>query len=65
MLRVSESGRGEYGWSYSSDDDLSSSVVDAEGQMAIFMAKSESGSRLVVLTYWTSGQGLLLLLLER
>ena len=54
MLRVSGSRRGEYGFGYSSDDDLSSLAVDAEGQMARFVAKTlRVGSVLVILTYCT------------
>ena len=37
-LRVSGSRRGKYALSYSSDDDLSSLVVDVEGQMSRFVA---------------------------
>ena len=40
MLRVSRSRRGEYAFSYSSDDDPSSLAVDAEGQMARFVTKT-------------------------
>ena len=42
MLRVSGSRRGKYALSYSSDDDLLSLAVDAEGQMARFMTKTLS-----------------------
>ena len=63
MLCVSGSRRGEYALSYSSDDDPSSLAVDVEGQMARFVTKTLSV--LVVLTYCTKGQRLLLLSLER
>ena len=44
----------EYALSNSSDDDPSSLVVDAEGQMARFVTKTlRLCSRLVVLTYCT------------
>ena len=57
---------GEYKLSYSSNDDLSSLVVDAEGQMARFVAKILTvSSRLVILMYWTLGQRLMLLSQER
>ena len=66
MLRVSGSRRGKYALSYSSDDDPSSLAVDAEGQMARFVAKTLSVcSGLVVLMHCTWGQRLLLLSLER
>ena len=56
----------EVGLNYSSNNDLSSFVVDAGGQMARFVAKTLSMcSRVIVLTYWAWGQRLLLLLLER
>ena len=65
-MHVSVSRRGEYGLSYSSDDDLSSLAVDAEGQMAGFVAKTlRVCSGLVLLMYWTWGQRLLLLSLEK
>ena len=54
MLHVSGSRRGEYGLSHLSDDDLSSLAVDAEGQMARFVAKTlRVCSGLVVLTCGT------------
>ena len=67
MLRVFGSRREEYGWSYSSDDVQSSLAVDAEPQMAKFLAKTlKVYSGLVVLImYCTLGQRLLLLSLER
>ena len=40
MLHVSGGSREEYGLSYSSESDLSSLVLDVEGQMAIFVAKT-------------------------
>ena len=47
---------GESGLSYSSDDDQYSLVLDTEGQMDKFVAKTlRVCSRLVVLTYWTLG----------
>ena len=47
-------GEGYTPLSYSSDDDSSSLVVDAEGQMARFVVKTlRVCSRLVVLTYCT------------
>ena len=52
--------------SYSIDNNLLSLAVDAEGQMAIFVTKTLSVcSVLVVLTYWTLGQRVLLLSTER
>ena len=49
------------GASYSSDDDLSFLAVDAEHQMAKFLAKTlRVCGGLVVLTYCTLGQRLLL-----
>ena len=55
--RVSRSRREEYGWSYSSNDDLSSLVVDAERRMAKFLAKTLIVcSGLVVLTRCILGQ---------
>ena len=54
MLRVSGSRRGKYALSYSSDNDLSSLAVDAEGQMARFVTKTlKVCSSLVVLMYYT------------
>ena len=56
-------GDGKYGLSYSSSHDLSCLVVDAEDQMARFVAKTfRLCSRLVVRanTYWTWEQRLLL-----
>ena len=38
---VSGSRRGEYGLNYWSDNDISSLVVDTEGQMARFVAKTQ------------------------
>ena len=53
------------GWRYSTDDDLSSLAVDVERQIATFRAKTlRVRSGLVVLTYCTLGQRLLLLSLE-
>ena len=40
MLRVSGNRRGGYGLNYSSNDDLLSWVVDAEGQMARFVGRT-------------------------
>ena len=40
-LHVSGSRRGEYGLNYWSDNDMSSLVVDTEGQMARFVAKTQ------------------------
>ena len=52
MLRVSRGRRGEYGLRCSSGDDLSSLVVDVEGQMAKFVAETLRVCRgLVLLTY--------------
>ena len=49
--------------SYSSNNNLSSLVVDVEGQMARIVAKTlRVGSRLSVLMYWTQVQMVLLLL---
>ena len=57
MLRVSRSRREEYGWSYLSDNDLSSFVVDAERRMAKFLAKTLIVcSGLVLLTHCILGQ---------
>ena len=48
------SRRGKYALSYWRDNDLSSLTVDAEGQMARFVAKTlQVCSGLVVVTYWT------------
>ena len=59
VLRVSGSRRGKYALS-------SSLAVDAEVLMARFVAKTlRAGSGLVVQTYCTWGQRLLLLSLER
>ena len=66
MLRISGSRRGGYALSYWSNDDPSSLSVDAEGQMARFVTKTlRVCSGLVVLPYFTYGQRLLLLSLER
>ena len=50
-------------WSYSSDDHLSSLVVNVERQMAKFLAKTLRVQ--YILTYSTLGQRLLLLSLKR
>jgi len=66
VLRVSGSRREEYGWTYPSDDDLPALVVDGKHQMAKFWHKTLMiCSGLVVLTYCTLGQKVLLLSLER
>ena len=53
-MRVSQSRRGEYALSYSSDDNPLSLAVDAEGQTARFVTKTlRVCSLLVVLTYCT------------
>ena len=58
-------GAGE-GNRYSSDNDQPSLAIDAKGQLARFVAKTlRVCSKLVVLTYWSSGQRLLLLSLDR
>ena len=55
-MRVSGSRREEYGWTYWSDNDLSSLAVDVECQMPTFLAKTlRLCSGLVVLAYCTLG----------
>ena len=66
MLCVSGSKREKYDLSYSSDNDLSSLVKDAESQMARLVAKVlRVCNGLVILTYSIWQHRLLLLSMER
>ena len=61
MLRAYGNRRPEYALSYLSDDDPLSLAVDVEGQMARFVTNTlRVCSGLVVLTYCTYGQRLLM-----